>query len=72
MLTIYLLIGLAIQLLTTTERIIRKVTGLNKEIINNPIAIIIFMISYTICCMVNIILWPVSIIFECINIMNKK
>ena len=67
MLTIYLLIGSIIELAIIYNRTeVRKIASLNDMDFNDLIAIIILfgMIA------LNVILWPLTIIFEIYNIHN--
>ena len=67
MLTIYLLIGSIIELAIIYNRTeVRKIASLNDIDFNDLIAVIILfgMIA------LNVILWPLTIIFEMYNIHN--
>ena len=66
MLTIYLLIGSIIELAIIYNRTeVRKIASLNDIDFNDLIAIILFGLIA-----LNVILWPLTIIFEIYNIHN--
>lgn len=69
MLTTYLLIGLVVQIITTVERVIRGVVNLDG-VFDAPSNIAIFVITFIIGFIFNIVIWPYSIVCECKNIMK--
>ena len=69
MITTYLLIGLVVQIITTVERVIRGVVILDG-VFDTPSNIAIFVITFIIGGIFNIIIWPYSIVCECKNIMK--
>ena len=69
MITTYLLIGLVVQIITTVERVIRGVAILDG-VFDAPSNIAIFVITFIIGGIVNIIILPYSIVCECKNIMK--
>ena len=69
MLTTYLLIGLVVQIVTTVERVIRGVVILDG-VFDAPSNIAIFVITFIIGFIFNIVIWPFSIICEIKNIID--
>ena len=69
MITTYLLIGLVVQIITTVERVIRGVVILDG-VFDTPSNITIFVITFIIGGIFNIVIWPYSIVCECKNIMK--
>ena len=69
MLTTYLLIGLVVQIITTVERVIRGVVILDG-VFDTPSNIAIFVITFIIGFIFNILIWPFSIICEIKNIID--
>ena len=69
MLTTYLLIGLVAQIITTVERVIRGVVILDG-VFDAPSNIAIFVITFIIGFIFNIVIWPFSIICEIKNIID--
>ena len=69
MLTTYLLIGLVVQIITTVERVIRGVVILDG-VFDAPSNIAIFVITFIIGFIFNIVIWPFSIICEIKNIID--
>ena len=63
----YLIIGLLVQIVTTTERVLRKVAG-DSIITWNWLDYVVFLVSAAI----NVITWPISIIFEIRNIIIEE
>ena len=69
MLTTYLLIGLVVQIITTVERVIRGVVILDG-VFDTLSNIAIFVITFIIGAIFNIVIWPFSIICEMKNIID--
>ena len=69
MLATYLLIGLVVQIITTVERVIRGVVILDG-VFDTLSNIAIFVITFIIGAIFNIVIWPFSIVCECKNIMK--
>ena len=69
MLTTYLLIGLVVQIITTVERVIRGVVILDG-VFDTLSNIAIFVITFIIGFIFNIVIWPFSIICEIKNIID--
>ena len=63
----YLIIGLLVQIVTTTERVLRKVAG-DSITTWNWLDYVVFLVSVAI----NVITWPISIIFEICNIIIEE
>lgn len=69
MLTTYLLIGLVVQIITTVERVIRGVVNLDG-VFDAPSNVAIFVITFIIGFIFNIVIWPFTIICEIKNIID--
>ena len=69
MLIAYLLIGLVAQIITTVERVIRGVVILDG-VFDTLSNIAIFVITFIIGAIFNIVIWPFSIICEMKNIID--
>ena len=61
----YLMIGLIVQIIITSERVIREVAGQSIKTWN-----LVDYAVFLVCAVINIIVWPISIIFEIRNIKN--
>lgn len=61
----YLMIGLIVQIIITSERVIRKVAGSSIKTWN-----LVDYAVFLVFAVINIIVWPISIIFEIRNIKN--
>ena len=74
MLTTYLLIGLLVQIVTTIERFIRGVARVEdvKESFESLSGAIGFCTVFILGWVFNVLSWPLSIVFEVINIINDR
>ena len=61
----YLMIGLIVQIIITSERVIREVAGPSIKTWD-----LVTYAVFLVCAVINIIVWPISIIFEIRNIKN--
>lgn len=61
----YLIIGLIVQIIITTERVIRKVAGPSVKTWGLATYAV-----FLVCAVINILVWPIVIMFEIRNIKN--